>query len=98
MKIRIKCEYVSLNRVCVADGARGKLYNRVGPEAAGKAPGANIGTNFQDLMLAIEIDEIDGKAHSEGVHGLARYDPEPFACRQSIAAKETLAAGGAIAS
>ena len=47
---------------------------------------------FENAVLAIEINEVDGEAHAEGVHGFAGNDPQALAGREPLAAQEPLVA------
>jgi hypothetical protein len=44
-------------------------------EAGRQSPRADAASHFPDAILAIDIDEIDGKAHEEGVHRFTGNDP-----------------------
>jgi hypothetical protein len=44
------------------------------------------------LVLAIQIDKVDGKLHAYGMHGLTRYDPKALARSKTLASQQALAA------
>ena len=66
-------------------------------EAPERRQGRTLERILTTWWLPIEIDEVDGKPHAEGVHGLAGHDPQGFAAGDTFAAEETLAAAGAVA-
>jgi hypothetical protein len=46
-------------------------------------------------MLAVQINEVDGELHSEGVDGLTGDDPQALPWRKPLAAKQAFPALGA---
>lgn len=93
----VELEDVAALSTAGGDYASGKLNNGMGTERAGDASGADGLTDLDDAVFAIEIDEIDGELHGEGVDGFAGDDPEALAGAQAGAAEQAFAAarGGA---
>jgi len=63
-------------------------------EACGQAPGAYCASDLLDLELAIEIHEVNGKAHEECMDRLAGSDPETLAFCETVAPEQAFAALG----
>src|SRR5580700_8662129 len=72
--------------------ARGQLQHGVRAQAQGNAAAAHVGANLQNLALLVEEHNVDRKLHEEGVHALARHDPQPLARREPGVLQQTLAA------
>jgi hypothetical protein len=70
-----------------------ELEHGAGPEAAIQAPWRHTASHFSDNIPAIEEDEIDSKAHPEGMHCLAGHDPQTFAFAQGLPAEQASRAG-----
>jgi hypothetical protein len=64
-----------------------------GPKATRQAPWWHAASHFSDYIPAIEKDEIDSKAHPEGMHRLARHDPQALAFTQGAPAEQAPRAG-----
>jgi hypothetical protein len=47
---------------------------------------------LDDTIAPIEIDEIDGELHAEGVHSFARHNPEALTTSQSGPAQQAFPA------
>jgi hypothetical protein len=63
-------------------------------EAGRQSPRANAASHFPDAILAIDIDEIDGKAHEEGVHRFAGSDPQTLTGQKALPAQQTFSSCG----
>jgi PAP2 superfamily len=64
-----KLEQVSGLSLRGTDGPSGKLEHGVRGETGGEPPGTDCAAHFSDDVLAVQIDQINGKPHEEGVDG-----------------------------
>ena len=64
------------------DRARGEFNNGMRQNAHGYAPWRDVRDSFAYDVLPVEIDQIEGELHKEGMNALARCDPEPFSDTQ----------------
>ena len=62
------------------------------PETGRQPPRRHFAHKLPDSLLAVEIDEVDGEAHPEGVYGFAGHDPQPLPASETLAPKQTLIA------
>jgi hypothetical protein len=72
----------------------GELDHGVGTQRSGDPSGANGVANLHHAAIAIEVNEVEGEPHEEGVNGFARDNPEALAGRKHGAAEESLVASG----
>ena len=70
---------VAALRLGSADRSRGEFKNGVRGKADRKPPGRNAFAYLADSVVAIDVNEIDGELHEEGMNGLAGDDPEASA-------------------
>ena len=67
----------------------------MGGEACGETPGGYLAPHFFDSLPAVNVDEVDGELHPEGVDRFAGHDPKASAWRQALAPEKSLASFGA---
>ena len=91
------CQAIASNGKRFTGGAGWKFQNRVGAKAEGNAPGLQAVMHFDDALVTTKIDHINGKAHSEGVDSFARRDEQSAAFGKSVASKQSLTSGAALA-
>ncbi len=73
-------EEVALGGIGEGGGAGGELENGAGAEVeAGDAPRRDARGDGDDAVVAVEGEDVDGKAHAEGVDALGRVEPKAFA-------------------
>jgi hypothetical protein len=63
-------------------------------EASGETPGRDIASQLFDSLPAVNVNEVDGELHPEGVDRFAGHDPKASAWRQALAPEEALASFG----
>lgn len=71
--------------------AFGKFQDRIGRQTPGDTARRDGGADFSDYMIPIKKNGIDFEAHSEGVDGFTRSDPEAVAVVKMGMEKEALA-------
>ena len=82
-------QLVSGGRPSPADRAAGKLHDGVRGETRRYAPRRDIGPDFLDAPISIQVDEIDGELHAEGMDSFAWNDPKAFAAVQVLMIEKT---------
>jgi len=58
-------------------------------EASGDTPGRDGRPRFLYPVLSVEVDQVDGEFHEEGVDSFAWNNPHPFPTLKAFAAEET---------
>ena len=89
----IKNKVIARCGLRLAGRAGGKFENGVSSQTDGQPPRQNAVPDLYHSMTTIEIDQIDGKAHPEGVNRFAGNDPETFPLIQAFTPQKTPAAG-----
>jgi len=94
---RCKFEHVAGPGLSLTNGACGQFYDRMRGETSRQPPRGYAAAQLAYAMLAIEVDQVDGKPHADGVYGLAGLDPEAFSRSKLISSEQALSACGAVA-
>lgn len=89
---RGKFELVSPSGLRPADRARGKLEHRVRGETGRQPPRRHIAPDLFHSYVAVQVNEIDGELHAEGVYSFAGEDPQTFSGPKPLTAQQTLSA------
>jgi hypothetical protein len=90
-------ELVSTHCLRLSDRTRGKLYDRVSAQARREAPRTYVAPDLHDPTLAIEIDQVNGESHPEGVYRFARHYPKTLAIGQGFSSEQAFPSGAVIA-
>src|SRR5260370_26327463 len=64
---------------CARDGAGRKLKDRVWREASRNPARKHLLAHFLDLLLAVQVEDVNGKFHAETVNSLAGNNPQAVA-------------------
>lgn len=86
-------EGIAWANLCLLERSCRKLKDGACAKAARHAPWWNAASHFSDNIPAIEEDEIDSKFHAEGMHRLARHNPQAFAFAQPASSEQASRAG-----
>lgn len=89
---RIKCKRISGLGLRPMNRSWRKFEDRMRTKTPRQPPRGYRTHKFPDPLLAVKIDEVDRKAHPEGVHGFAWNDPQSLSGGEAIASKQPLVA------
>src|SRR5271170_4852624 len=95
MRCRGDLEHVAWFGLCNADRTGGELEHRVGGETRGEPPRSDPAAGFFHFQVAVEVNEVDGKLHKEGVHCFARLNPQRLPWPESLTPQQALPPPGA---
>jgi hypothetical protein len=64
----------------------------MGSEAGRQPPRRDLAHELPDSLLAVQVNQIDGEAHPEGVYGFTRDDPQTFPGGETLTPQQSLIA------
>jgi hypothetical protein len=83
---------VTRNGLRSMDGSHWKLKHGISTQACGQPPRAHIFFGLHHAMLSVEVDQIDGEPHKEGMDRLAGNNPQTVSSTQRISPEQALTA------
>ena len=75
MRYRRELECVARMDRRARERSCGEFEDGAGSETTRQTPGGDAASDLSDNVPAVDEDEIDGEAHSEGMYRLAGHDP-----------------------
>jgi hypothetical protein len=85
-------ELVSLTCLGHANRARRELKNGVCGKTCRYPPRRHIAFGLSYPQTAVQVNQVYGEAHAEGVYGFTGQNPKPLSGRESIAPQEAFCA------
>jgi hypothetical protein len=85
-----KLEAISRPGLGHLDRTGGEFDDRVCGEAGRNPPGRHPASDFLHSLFTVDVDEVYGKLHAEGVYCFTRNDPETFSLGEAVASKQAL--------